>query len=198
MCKYKNKKMKFYILFFFVLSITLNASCQNAFQDKPNENVKYVSKAVTLLRLGLGYQKSLYSELGFTRRNYFGDDIVKGCTAYYGSVEWTPEFSRESPDVYGIKFGGEITLQPLMVGIESKFQSNFNDNDFVITPKIGIGDGNFTRLPISYIYLCYGYNISFNHRPFGAMGRNQISLVFNPVNISYLLNKKRYKKKSPQ
>ena len=66
-----------------------------------------------------------------------------------------------------------------MGGIELKYQTDNDSDDFVITPKFGVGLGA--------INLFYCYNISTNKYPFSSIGKHQISLVFN-------LNKKYFEK----
>lgn len=149
----------------------------------------------TLLRIGAGYQKSFYSELGITRINYGGEDLFVFGTTYYGAIEWAPILYPNKTSVYGVKAGCEFTTQLSLMGIEAKYQTDFSNSDFVITPKIGVGEGWFTHATISYIFISYGYNISFYKRPFEGIGAHQISIVINPIVLSYIFNKKNYLKK---
>jgi len=120
------------------------------------------------IRVGGGVQKNGYLELGGTWYT-----CTYGCTGYfsevfYSSLEWTPA----QKDIYGIKAGYEVSFFLLALGIETKYQTNFNKGDFVITPKIGLG-----MYGIVNIY--YGYNISMNKTPFTKIGHHQFSIVLN-------------------
>jgi hypothetical protein len=188
--------MKHLLLIILVLS-ALKVFGQDTIPQKSSERWRNVYIPKTLLRVGFGFQKSPYTEIGFTRRKYSGEDLFVIGTAYYGALEWTPGIMKNPQNVYGVKFGGEITIQPMMIGLEMKYQNDFYRNsDFVITPKIGIGAGNFTGSILSSVYFCYGYNVSFNKKPFEGVGGHQFSLVMNPVHLSYVVNKKNYTKKN--
>lgn len=136
------------------------------------------------MRFGLGYQKSFYTELGIAIRKDFGEDLFIFSTNYYSAIEWNPELFHNEKNIFAIKFGGEISAQPLLIGLEMKYQSDFKDADYILTPGVGIGDDLITGSVLSSVYLCYGYNISINHRPFEEIGRHQISLILHPINLS--------------
>ncbi len=127
------------------------------------------------LRVGLGVQRSLYAEIGFARqesyksktRCAFGDTPPHG---FYTSIEWTAK-TQNYNDVFGLKAGYEESIMGLAYALEGKYLTNFDNKDFVITPKIGLG----TR----YWFVFYGYNISTNSYPFENVGRHQFSIVFN-------------------
>ena len=58
------------------------------------------------------------------------------------------------------------------IAIETKYQTNFYENDFVITPKIGLGLSSF-------LFLTYAFNISTNNNPFPNVSKHQFSLIVN-------------------
>lgn len=163
--------------------------------QKPSESWRNLYVPKTLLRLGTGYQGSFFTELGITRRKYSGEDLFTLGLAYYGAVEWTPQTKAAQEHLFGLKMGGELTLQPLLLGLESKYYTDFQIRDVLLTPKIGLGEALITGALVSRIFVCYGYNISFNDRSFGKIRPHQISVVLNPVNLSYVLNRKYYVKK---
>ncbi len=130
---------------------------------------KYNSSA----RLGLGFQRSIYTEAGFSLHKY-----IVGCTGYasktaYLALEWMPTIKPESERaIYGLKLGYEMNASIIAFGLETKYQSDLKKNDLILTPKIGLGI-------YGMINVFYGYNISFNHNPFDRVGHHQFSLVFN-------------------
>jgi hypothetical protein len=190
--------MKFF-LFLNIIFIPFIGMCQDSIQKKPSESWRNFYIPKTLLRVGLGYQKSLYGELGVIRRKYGNkigfDDMAISGFSYYGSIEWTPSKDQNNRMIYGVKVGGELTLQFLLIGLESKCQTDFINSNFVITPKIGLGDALISGALVSHIYFCYGYNISLNNIPFANIGNHQFSMFINPIVLSYLLNKRNYTKK---
>jgi hypothetical protein len=122
------------------------------------------------LRAGIGIQKSFQSEIGYSRLTY-----SSGCTGffskdYYGALEWIPKTPSYKP-VYALKAGFEATASGVSIALETKYQTNWDQKDIVITPKIGIG--------IGFAYLFYGYNISTFGHPFPSVNNHQFSLVFN-------------------
>ncbi len=124
-------------------------------------------------RMALGLQKSVYTEIGFSRHKY-----NLGCTGYasslyYTSLEWLPTIRPEfEKNIYGLKVGYEVNASILALALEAKYQSDLNKNDVVLTPKIGLGIYGIFNV-------FYGYNISFNHRPFDRVGHHQFSIVAN-------------------
>ena len=107
------------------------------------------------LRLGIGFHNYFQSEIGYSRMQF-----TTSCTGffgktYYSSLEYLPKTENYKP-VYGLKIGIDYNLSILAVGLETKYQTNFDEKDFVIAPKIGLGLG--------LINAFYGYNISLNDR----------------------------------
>ncbi len=125
------------------------------------------------LRVGAGIQENVFAEVGFARHKaentkcYFGSKPPHG---YYSTLEWTAK-TQNKKNVFGIKVGYETSLSIVSTAIEAKYLTNFENKDFVITPKIGFGSGDW--------YVFYGYNISTNVNPFGNVGKHQFSIVFN-------------------
>lgn len=83
-------------------------------------------------------------------------------SAYYGAFE-VNLMSNYKP-TYGLKIGGEVSFISMLFGIESKIQTDFRKQAFVLTPKIGIGDGIFLSSFQNKVYLFYGYNISISEK----------------------------------
>jgi hypothetical protein len=123
------------------------------------------------LRLGLGVQHNLYSELGFARHKTTTSCTGYFSSGYYSALEWSPKTANYK-DIYALKAGYEIATMLGSIGLETKYQTNFDTKNFVITPKIGFG-------LVGDVFLFYGYAISTNHNPFPNLGRHQFSIVFN-------------------
>lgn len=130
------------------------------------KHLQYSWKSLAL-HTGIGIQQSGYLEMGaafvsheFDRKEGFGNGIL------YSSFEWTPV-----KNVYGIKVGGELGSNLSMLCVELKHQFTDAENDFVISPKIGLG--------IGFANLYYGYNFSTSKYPFEGIGKHQFSIIFN-------------------
>lgn len=144
------------------------------------------------LKLGIGSQRNFFSEIGYQYK--INQTVRNGCiysyapSAMYTTIEWTTK-TKNFDAVYGLKIGYEKALNyVLSYAIEAKYQTNFNNNDFVITPKIGLFATN-------HFSLFYGYNISTNSNPFGNVGRHQFSLIFNLNAATFGIEKsKKYEK----
>lgn len=119
------------------------------------------------VRTGIGIQKSFFAELGISYHVCKYSDVGFGSTNFYTSVEYVP-----IGDVFAIKAGFEINVILLALSLETKYQTDFRNNDFVLTPKVGIG-------LFGDLIVYYGYNFSTNQRPFENIGKHQVSLVFN-------------------
>ena len=132
-----------------------------------NENKQIGQKKQLELRAGLGVQKSFYTELGIAYHKANYSDVGFASNSFYSSVEYSP-----SENIFELKAGYEINILLLAAALETKYQTDFEQNDFVITPKIGVG-------LFGDLMLYYGYNFSTNHHPFLNVGKHQISLVAN-------------------
>jgi hypothetical protein len=139
----------------------------------PKTGYKEWTKYQTCGRLGIGIQQSGYIEAGISRLKYIYNDLGYASSAYYGAIEWTPDFLPEKPrHTYGFKLGYEINLRALALGLEAKYQSDNNNNNYVITPKIGIG-------VMGIVNLFYGYNIYLKDNFISYTGPHQFSLTAN-------------------
>jgi hypothetical protein len=134
-------------------------------------------------RIGLGIQKSFFTELGLGFQRYFYEErhgfAVSG---FYTSFEWIPSTGGEKP-IYGAKVGGEFVNNGAAGGIEVKYLGDGEKEDVVITPKIGFGMG--------FVNIFYGYNFSTQKYPFPKLGKSQFSLVINTNIFFYHLKDKR-------
>jgi len=100
------------------------------------------------------------------------NDLAGASAAYYGALEWMPTFSKNNDNIYGLKAGYEISARAPAIGLEVKYQTDFIERDFVITPKIGLSI-------MGVATLFYGYNISTNGNPFSNVGNHQFSFICN-------------------
>lgn len=145
----------------------INHAPQNNLSNHLFETTKQIS-----VRVGVGIQKSVTTELGLALHTCRYGDVGFFSHDYYGAFEWVPSSVQ---NLYGFKLGFEANtwLFLLNVGLELKYQTDFKQNDLVIMPKIGLGI-------FGDINLFYGYAISTNKYPFAArIGRHLVSLVFN-------------------
>jgi hypothetical protein len=136
------------------------------------------TKDKTCLRFGLGIEKSFSSELGIARHCYNTGHSLWAAKAYYTSLEYIPKLSNNN--IYGLKIGYEYSVGYILA-IEAKYQTDFKNNHFVITPKLGIG-------AFGILNLFYGYNISTKENPFSGIGNHQFSIVcnLNKINMQIL------------
>jgi hypothetical protein len=131
------------------------------------------SKFRPALRVGVGIQKSFFTEIGISAPHYYYSDLGIVCYNYYTTMEWNPTILPRKPDnIYGYKVGGQIQAAYAVFGLETKYQTDFkNKYNFVITPKFGVNLILFT--------LYYGYGFSLEKNPFKTVLQNQVSLVFD-------------------
>ena len=85
------------------------------------------------IRVGAGFQDSFYSEIGISRHRCTYSDVGFFANDYYLSLAWNLSSNN---DVFSLKTGYQVNIIPLLaLGLETKYQTNFSENDFVITPK---------------------------------------------------------------
>ena len=148
-------------------------------QETPKDSIQFrptnrhfgTEKQISF-RVGVGLQKSFYTEIGLALHKCTYGDVGFFSNDFYSTIEWTP---NKNANLYGIKVGYEAntSLFLLNIGLELKYQTDFKQNDVVITPKIGLG-------VFGDINIFYGYSISTNNRPFKEIiGQHQLSIAFN-------------------
>lgn len=165
--------LKAALLIVFLLSVTSLCNAQDSSSLAHLEGYRHWTKFRTCPRIGVGVQKSFYSELGIERSRFAISEAGGTFNAYYASLEWIPTILPEkSRNIYGAKIGAEIAANYLNYGLELKYLSDGQKQDFVITPKAGIGFFGLAEL-------FYGYNFSFNKHPFEFAAQNQLSLIIN-------------------
>lgn len=122
---------------------------------------------------GFGVQKSLFVELGISKFSLMEVGYFPISKSMYSSIEFSPTIRpEEESHIYGWKVGYEFSLLFVSAALEAKYQTDFKNNDFVITPKLGLG-------AFGVVTFYYGFNISTGDRPFSRMGNHQFSIVCN-------------------
>jgi hypothetical protein len=167
--------MKFYSVVFILCLHTLISFSQDSSSVQKNniEGYKKWSRNQICGRLGMGIQKSGYNELGVSLLKYYFNDLGYAAKNTYIAFEWNYGIPKhDERRVIGFKIGHEINLRSLALGIESKYLTDNEKSDFVITPKIGLG-------MMGLLNIFYGYNISLENNPFADIKQNQVSLVIN-------------------
>lgn len=140
-------------------------SLQNTYINRQFTTEKQIS-----IRVGAGFQKAFYTELGLALHKCIYGDTGYFSNAFYTAAEWNP---NKVNDIYALKIGYEANAYLLNIGLEIKYQTDFTNKDIVITPKIGLG-------LFGDVNVFYGYNISTNNNPFSkTIGSHQVSIVFN-------------------
>lgn len=122
---------------------------------------------------GFGVQKSLFAELGVSKFYAMEVGYFPVTKAIYTTIEVAPTLKSDKENhIYGMKVGYELTFLVVSVALETKYQTDFELHDFVITPKMGIG-------ACGVVTFYYGLNISTYDKPFSRMGNHQFSIVCN-------------------
>ena len=188
--------MKKQFIAIILLLLTLISFSQDTFRyDKwgtftSSSNSDNVDK--TLIRTGIGFQKSFYSELGLARRIIFGESMFIGSRIIYSAIEYTPVINPNKDNaIYGLKIGWGINMMGSGLALEAKYATDLKINDLILTPKIGF-DG------FGDLYIYYGYNISFNKTPYNYQGHHQFSIGCSLLNLTDMRHRRMYKKKQAE
>ena len=174
------KQTLFFVSFFLVFFISSGQEADTTKHEAPASWKKFHIAP----RVAIGVQKLFFTELGFSLQKYIYE-ARHGFIVYtiYSAFEWVSGTSEEK-GVYGIKAGYEIVNNGGAGGIEVKYLSNGDNDDVMITPKIGFG--------IGFVNLFYGYNFSTNKYPLSKIGKHQFSLA---INTNLLFYASKYEKK---
>jgi hypothetical protein len=124
------------------------------------------------LRLGAGFEKSAYFELGFSRL-YIIDEAWGGSACFYGSGQISlPTKNENSKYLYGAKLGFETAWLIGMWAIELKYLTDNTNSQIYLTPKAGLSG-------VGFVNILYGYNLKLNKEDLLDVGNHQISLTIN-------------------
>lgn len=124
-------------------------------------------------RGAIGVHKSFFSELGISKFYFLDTNYFPITKSYYTTLEFSPTLKPQfENDIYGLKAGYEITAVFLSIGLEAKYQTDFVKNDFIISPRIGLGY-------VGILNFYYGFNISTAGKPFERIGLHQFSINVN-------------------
>lgn len=124
-------------------------------------------------RIGIGWAGSSFNlEAGFALRKILFAQFHSEALVYYSSVGYSSTFKRAEDNIWSVKAGAEFNGLPMLIGLETKYQTNFKTNDVVVSPKAGIG-------MLGMVEFIYAYNISVNKRPFANYGRHEFMLIIN-------------------
>ena len=172
-------------LFFLSLFLAIGAIAKTQFSDTANLKAPANWKKMELApRIAFGTQRAFYFEAGAALQKYIYEPrhgFV--ANAIYTCFEWTVGKAGEK-SIVGAKIGAESVFNGSTGGIEIKYLTNGDDDDIVITPKLGFGIGAAT--------LFYGYNFSTNKYPYERIRKHQFSLA---INTNLLFYNSKYEKK---
>ena len=165
-----------YLLFVILFNslIVSSGNCNNElFLSEKSKVSLPCNRPYSLLRFGIGVQRSFYTELGITRYKHLNLFHHSAKYAFYGALKWIPALPKGGErNIGGLKAGTQLYLNRFILEFEPVFLTDGINNNMLITPKIGVNiAGSFN--------LCYGYNITLLGKSFSKIGYNQFSLVFN-------------------
>src|SRR5688572_948348 len=93
------------------------------------------------IRVGVGLQKAFYYEAGLSMQRFaFNPQLGFAATSFYAAYTHTTAMN-EIKAVNGVKAGIESVFNGGTCGIEVGYLSDSNEDDIVITPKLGLGSG---------------------------------------------------------
>ena len=133
--------------------------------------VSFENHNYNALRVGVGFEKSPYMELGYTILNISEKDLSSGSFAFYFGGQITRNVTGGPNDyLYGGKFGFETSWLILMWGLELKYLTNEDQSQMFFTPKVGVS-------LLGGASLLYGYNTPTKNNKLSEVGQHQISLT---------------------
>ncbi len=175
--------MRKFIILIFGLIITLNANSQIA------DTTSYSYNDFKIVpRIGISYQKNLFSELGFSLNKYSVGLSKRGKYTHFGMGLFGGYLSseiliRDDKTIIGPKIGFEFAgigaTAAGAYGMEFTYYTDFNVGSFAITPKIGI--------PLGIFEIFYGYSFFSNKELNSYIGNHRFGIS---MNISRLYWKK--------
>ncbi len=136
--------MRNLFLYTLLLPIFLLLSQTNLFSQAPKDSLdlsfpkieRYgATRQQISLRIGMGYQKAFHSELGLAYHKCNYGELGWFSSAVYLSSE---RIHLKDTPIYAVKMGYEVNPMILNLGIEVKYQSDFETIDWVFSPKIGL------------------------------------------------------------
>ena len=124
-------------------------------------------------RIGLGYQKALFTEAGFSLHQSGGGIMRSYSNCFFTGLEFIPAFLLEKPaSLISYKLGFETSSGLYGGGLELKYQISGKNKSWVITPKAGLS-------VFGSVNLFYGYNFYLGPNELPVVGKHQFSLAVN-------------------
>lgn len=159
-----------------LLLILLLAACFN------NSNAQQQDTSFNPLRVDIhnrswcvdlrtGFQKRFFAGLGVSKTMFLGSPNGVYGYDFYTAVNVFPAFKGSHETVFGFNAGAMMCGNIGAMGVELQYMKSKSAEDFLFTPKIGIG--------ASMLYLIYGYSFSSNKFPIAGISQNSLMLKFN-------------------
>jgi hypothetical protein len=119
----------------------------------------------------IGFQKRPFAGAGIAKTWFVGSGHGVYGTDIYSGINFYPALKKAYNNVIGYKLGADVFGSGLFLGAEVQYLKSKGVDDFLFTPRCGIG--------ISSLYIAYGYSISSNKFPIADISQNSITLQLN-------------------
>jgi hypothetical protein len=151
------------ILFVILISVDSFGQADSSMTDR--------SGFYNAIRVGVGFEKSPYLELGFSRVGIV-DKGWPGSFSFYAAGQLNVSHQEENARyIYGGKVGIETAWMIGMCGAEIKYLTNNKESQVYFTPKVGLS-------ALGFVSILYGYNVP-KHDKLAEIGSHQISITLN-------------------
>ncbi len=135
------------------------------------ENIRQ-TRFTPALRIGAGFTPKFYIETGIALHKFRSTPPNSLSHNIYSAVEATTTmYGDRGFLLIAPKVGYQLHAMFCAVGIEAKYQSDGKNRDWVMALKAGLSI-------LGMADFMYGYQLSFNNRPFPGIGAHQLGLGF--------------------
>jgi len=136
-------------------------------QTGDTANVKSPKKNLCLLT-GINYGKQVFIDLGISVNSYRTAGYHFIATGYF----FASEFHFIDKPIIGPKIGAWAAggMDPIAIGINIIYYTDFDESSLVFRPEIGIG---FDRIKVTY-----GYNAQLTNTSFDRISKSMVGLTY--------------------
>jgi hypothetical protein len=160
-----------HLLLLIITSFVTNATAQIRDTVAENKLKADIHNRSWCIAANTGVQKTFFAGIGIARTGFLGSSHGMYGSDIYTGVNFFRATKKNNSFVTGLRLGADAFGSGFLFGAEIQYLTSKAANDFLFTPRFGIG--------FSGLYFVYGYSISRNKYPFAGITQNSISLQLN-------------------
>lgn len=153
------------LTFFSFLTFTVcQAQTSDTTQTKPLSGI-VIRERISIL-IGYNYRSNHFAEIGIAK-----DDRCMISYFDFGSTHYlATEIKLDNKTIIGPKIGTWTYIEPLGIGANLIYYTDFNESSLRFRPEVGLG--------FNHLKIVYGYNLPLSNRNFEGINKHNFGFAF--------------------